>query len=140
MKLTLTRFAATPDGTFGRMGPFYTLEEEDQGNALNISSIPPGTYVCRRSYYYAGGYETFEVTGVPSRSRILFHVGNTEEDTAGCILLGCELGVLEVEDEDSGERRPKLAVLQSRAAFRLFMDVLDHLDEFELTIADYEDT
>ena len=98
--LTLTRFAKTRDGILGRLGPWVTLEEEDRGNQRNISAIPPGAYVCRRSRYHAGGYDTYEVTDVPGRSRILFHIGNTEEDTAGCILLGERLGVLPLADED----------------------------------------
>src|SRR5690606_32106180 len=47
--LTLTRFASTPDGVLGRLGPWCTLEEEALGNRPNVSCIPAGTYLCRRS-------------------------------------------------------------------------------------------
>ncbi len=142
MKIHLRRFAESPDGTFGRLkGPglsLYTLEDEWVGNRPNVSRIPAGIYLCARAVFHRGGYETFEVIGVPNRSHILFHVGNTEEDTEGCILLGTSMGPLEVTDEDSGERRPKLAVLGSRDAFDRFMNQLRGLDEFDLRITDPE--
>lgn len=137
MTLTLTRFASTPDGVLGRLGPWCTLEEEALGNRPNVSCIPAGTYLCRRSRYHAGGYDTFEITGVPNRSRILFHIGNTEEDTAGCILVGKRFGVLVRTDEDTGRKAPKLAVLDSRTAFREFMERLDGVSEFMLQITEY---
>ena len=133
----LVRFGPTPDGTLGRLGPWAVLEEEDQGNQANISSIPVGTYICRRSMYNRGGYETFEVTDVPGRSRILFHVINTEEDTEGCIGLGMRFGVLAVNDEDRGVRTHKLAILSSRQAFDQFMESLDGIDQFALVVTEH---
>lgn len=137
-ELTLTRFAYTPDGTLGRMGPYCTLEEEWQDNRPNVSCIPTGTYRCERRFYNRGGYWTFEVTGVPGRSAILFHVGNRETDTAGCILLGTRFGVLTGADEETGVRRPHLAVLASRAAFDDWFASLAGEDAFTLHVVDYE--
>ena len=133
---TLTRCHPTPDGIFGRLGQWTTVEEEDQGNQRNISAIPAGTYICRRTWYNTGGYETFEVCDVPQRTRILFHIINTEEDTEGCIGITSRLGVLEVGDEDSGERIHKLAGLSSRVAFSAWMADLEGVDEFVLRIVD----
>lgn len=134
-KLTLERFAATQHGVIGRIGQWFTLEEENLDNLRNISCIPAGMYKCKRSFYNKGGYPTFWVTNVPNRSNILFHKGNTEEDTQGCILLGNELGALIVPDEDNkGVRTPKIAVLRSGEAFSEFMRSLDKVDEFELHI------
>ena len=62
---------------------------------------------------------------------------NTEEDTEGCILLGMKLGVLVVRDEDSGEKRKKLAVLSSKVAFGLFMAGMVGEDEAELMVTQY---
>ena len=135
----LRRWAKTPDGTLGRLDAardLHTMEEEDQGNRQNVSRIPAGCYTCVRRWYIRGGYETFEVTNVPGRTDILFHVGGTEEDTAGCILIGSRVGLLEVIDEDSGEKKYKLAVRDSRKAFKRFMDSLRGLDAFELLIED----
>lgn len=64
-----------------------TIEESDCENESNISSIPTGQYICRR-YSSARYPNTFEVIDVTGRSGILFHAGNTEKDTQGCILVG----------------------------------------------------
>lgn len=142
----LDRFTESTWGTLGRLYlPYpsqnsfcYTLEEEGQQNQTNISRIPSGLYVCRRTIYHRHGIETFEVTDVPDRTRILFHVGNTEEDTDGCILLGEAVGPLEVEDEDTGKLRMKLGVIGSRPAFRRFMGALRGHDAFTLKIDEPE--
>jgi len=138
MEGRLTRYLECTHGTFGilAIGPqrFHALEEENQLNRRSISSIPAGDYVCKRTIYQRYGYETFEVTDVPNRTRILFHSGNTEEDTMGCIILGMDLGPLAVEDEDTGVTGLKLAVLASRKAFKSFMETLEEIDEFDLAI------
>lgn len=115
-------------GTFGALKLnkelfCWTLEPRDEENAANISSIPAQQYDCGRysSLRYPG---TFQVLNVPGRSRILFHPGNTDDDTAGCILLGETLGKLQ------GVR----AVLNSCRTFRRFMAMLEEFDEFTLTI------
>ena len=113
MTRKLTRFAQTRDGTFGRFGKWLTVEEEWQGNKPRVSCIPTGVYLCHRTWYHGGGYETFEVMDVPGRSRILFHVANTENDLEGCLGIAGQLGVLQVKDEDSGLMAHKLAGLQS---------------------------
>ena len=132
----LERFAHTTDGTIGRMGPWYCMEEEDQGNRTDVSCIPAGTYVCKRTWYNGGGYETFEITEVDGRSHILFHRANTEEDLAGCVGLGSAVGFLRVEDEDSGEPTRKLAVLGSGLAFLQFMQSLEGVQHFTLRVVD----
>lgn len=135
----LRRWAKTPDGTLGRLDVttgLHTLEEEDRNNLRNVSRIPAGRYTCVRAWFVRGGYETFEVLNVSGRSNILFHKGNTEEDTEGCILLGSRVGLLEVTDEDSGELEYKLAVLDSRNAFKRFMNSLREVNSFELLIED----
>ena len=137
----LLRLADGPDGTLGYLesdvgAHWWVLEEEDQQNRTNVSRIPAGEYECRRDYFHAGGYETFEITGVPGRSRILFHIGNTEEDVSGCVAMGEGVGVLTVRDEDTGARRRKLAVTQSRNGFGRFMSVLRDVDAFTLRIVD----
>lgn len=43
------RFAETDDGTLGRMKQWCVLEEENQGNRPNISAIPAGEYVVRKT-------------------------------------------------------------------------------------------
>jgi len=141
MRLLLERFLASADGVFGVLTVagyhLFTCEEEDLANRVSVSCIPPGQYALKRTIYVKHGYPTFEVMDVPGRTRILFHPGNTEEDTEGCILVGLSLGVLAVTDEDSGQRRKKLAVLSSRRAFDAFMSKMVGVDEAELIVTHY---
>ena len=140
--LTLVRGKPTPDGTFGTMSvpflPFllYTCEDDWKDNAPNVSCIPEGEYTLRRTVYHKHGYETFEVMGIPGRSRILIHPGNTEEDTAGCILIGMRRGTLHVaKDEDTGATNvEKRAVVESQEAFRRFMRAMQGTDHATLRI------
>ncbi len=140
MMWRIKRWAKTDDGTLGRLRlgaeSVYCLEEQDRDNERNVSRIPAGTYLCVRTWYNRGGYETFEVTKVPGRSHILFHRGNTEEDTDGCILPGLSIGTLKVKDEDSGERKRKIAVLNSRMAHDMLMKSQEGKSSFWLDIED----
>ena len=83
----------------------YTLENPWKDNKPNISCIPEGDYICN-PYSSAKYKDTWQVTDVQGRYSILFHAGNTEKDTQGCILTGTVVGSL------GGER----AVLGSRIA------------------------
>ena len=127
-KLTLKRIAENEDGTFGVLidgdTPFaLTLERNWLSNKPNESCIPAGKYVCKRIISPRFG-ETFEITNVPGRSHILFHTGNLEEHSKGCILIGEEFGYL----------NGKVAVLSSRKGFKEFMDRLNGLSSFEIEI------
>lgn len=104
-----------------------TIEPPDNENERNISSIPTGQYICRRYNSPTFG-ETFQVIEVTGRSGILFHKGNTEGDTAGCIILGQSF-----EKLGSHER----AVINSGKTFEMFMSELSGYIEFNLTISEY---
>lgn len=141
MTLRLLRTERIVDGVFGELTlagrePFYTVEDDWRDNARGASCIPAGDYVLRRTIYHRHGYEAFEVTGVPGRSRILIHPANTEEDVEGCIGLGLRRGVLVVPDEDDPAHplKEKRAVVASREAFRRFMEAMRDLDEAYLKI------
>lgn len=64
-----------------------TLEKPWQNNKQNISCIPNGSYYVTTTESPKYG-ETLQIVAVPNRSHILFHSGNYETDTKGCILLG----------------------------------------------------
>ena len=113
----LIRLCKEPEGAFGcllqdRLPFAVTLERtyELPGRDQHVK-IPPGSWVCRSTFYHKGGYDTFEVTDVPDHSRLLFHKGNVEDDAEGCILVGRRFGLL--------EGRP--AILESRDGFLEFM-------------------
>lgn len=126
MLLTLNRFANTPQGTPGRMGSLYTMERPDLGNVPMLSRIPAGLYTCVRTWYYKGKHDTYEITDVPDRTRILFHKGNWMTDVNGCIILGMDFGVLD----------DRLAILQSKKAFDIFMRESNEVSSFSLRIKD----
>lgn len=126
--LTLKRIHSNLHRTFGVLigafGPFaVTLEDPWNQNRRNISCIPPGNYVCQRVNSPKFG-DTFEVTKVPGRSHILFHKGNTEEDTHGCILVGEEFGVI----------RGEPGILASGRGYGEFMEKMRCKSRFLLTI------
>jgi hypothetical protein len=137
----LQRIVGSSHGTLGYLllpgARIMTFEEEDQGNRPGVSRIPAGVYRCKRRRYNKGGYDTWEVTGVPGRSLILFHVINTEEDTEGCIGVGLQVGVLDqIVDEDSKRKVPKLGVLSSRPAHVILMRRTANWTEWDLDVRD----
>ena len=91
--------------------------------------IPAGTYEVRRMPPEANPKhgECFEVQKVPGRTDILFHSGNDENDSEGCILVGMGFRSLR------GQRR---GITGSLLAYARFMQFLSATDTFTLTIAD----
>ena len=130
MILDLIRVGQSGRGTFGviRFGavPFaLTLEPPWRDNQENVSCIPPGRYRCERIRSPKFGW-TFEVKNVPNRTHVLFHSGNTLEDTHGCILVG---------EEFSGTwEKPVLA--SSQRGFIEFLNCLEGVNAFELNVLD----
>lgn len=138
--ITLVRTTYTDKGTFGVLLmdgiPFaVTLENPWKENEPNISCIPADFYTarrCRSSAEYGYGDSpkygnTFVVEEVPGRSKILFHWGNLEKHTEGCILVGSYFGTL------GGEP----AVLNSKRAFNIMMNKLKNKDSFAFDIQDH---
>lgn len=101
----------------------FTLEPPDRLNLKNISSIPAQQYKCM-PYSSVGYGKTHIVTNVPGRTNILFHPGNVIDHTAGCILVGAEVGKLK------GDR----AILNSGKTFKKFIEAVGVGEEFHLTI------
>ena len=127
----INRISSSHDnGTFGVLTinglPFcVTLEQYKYGNEINKSCIDSGQYICHRKNSHNFG-DSFEITEVANRSHILLHIGNTINDTSGCILLGASFGKLE-----------KLhAILNSRDTINEFMHVMENEQMFLLTIAE----
>jgi len=127
-EMWLWRFPSIVDGTFGVLLddnlPFcVTLEREWLNNGRGVSCIPDGNYTCRRVDSPKFG-NTFEVTNVINRSEILFHKGNVDEDSHGCIILG----------EQYEPVMGKNGVISSGKAFEEFLQRTQEIDEFSLGI------
>ncbi len=100
-----------------------TLELPWKNNQRNVSCIPEGRYTCRRrTSIKTQGRDTFEVDDVPDRAGILFHVGNSTEDTEGCILVGKSFV-------------SAYAIGSSVAGFERFMELLKEVQSFPLIIS-----
>ena len=130
MDLKLKRVIDNKDATFGVLingdTPFaVTLEPAWEDNKKGISCIPSGPYNCKRVKSPKFG-DTFEILDVEERTHILFHKGNSERNTQGCVLIA----------EEFGKLNGKAAVLASGRGFAEFMSILKEVDEFELTIED----
>ena len=125
--LEIIRIEEGNDGTFGVLklnGKCFclTLELPDRCNQRNISSIPRGDYTCVPVVSPKFG-ATYQVVNVSSRTGILFHTGNTIDDSNGCILVGAAFGNL-------GKR----AVTSSRQTFDRLMAALGNAPKVSLRI------
>lgn len=130
VNLRLVRVGEADGATFGvllRNGKpeFVTLEEPWRDNQRSISCIPTGAYIVKPVKSPRFG-NTYEVTKVPDRSHILFHAGNTLNDTQGCILLGMQYGKID----------GKSAIVRSKDAFGLFLNNLLGQNDIVLEIID----
>lgn len=126
MELTLTRInldATCTEGELSINGQFQCFSLElPVRDGLPGSAIPPGLYIVKLLpsfkfelstdpwiLSYAGRIP--HVLGIPSRSEILIHWGNTAADTEGCIL------VAETQGPDFvGHSRPAFTALWERLA------------------------
>jgi len=105
MKILVERFKHNPEETIGKLyidGVFQCFTLEDQHRDVKVKTdtrIPAGTY--KLALRKVGGFHTryaarfpgmhkgmLHVTNVPGFEFILIHLGNTEKDTAGCLLVG----------------------------------------------------
>jgi len=130
MKLfKLLRIAKRDDGVFGVLIdntlPFaLTAERAWLNNEKGKSCIPAGTYICKRVNSPKFG-NTFEVTNVIGRSEILFHKGNIDDDSRGCILVGEQFAVW----QDNS-----CSISASQAGFTEFLSRTAAINEFQLDI------
>jgi len=109
MKLKVLRFSSQEDSTSGLLFlegkkglEFLCYTLEDEARALKVKGetrVPAGTY--KLELRTEGGFHNkykkryggfhkgmLHVTNVPNFEYILIHTGNTDEHTAGCLLVG----------------------------------------------------
>ncbi|PKR57517.1 DUF5675 family protein [Thalassospira lohafexi] len=127
MKITVNRFVSDANSTISLImvdGVFVCFGLEDQYQATKVAGetrIPAGTY--RVGVRNVGGFDAryavkfadihdgmLHVLDVPGFEYILIHVGNTDADTAGCLLVG------EMTDPKPGA----MMIGRSVAAYRTF--------------------
>lgn len=124
--MELKTVALLPDGCFSvllwRGTPFAVTAERTFEDGKPV--LGNGSFNCVRSYFHRGGYPTFEII-VAGHSRVLFHRGNTEQDSLGCVCIAEKFGIL----------NKQIAVLESNEGFEEFLRLTNGLDTFQLTIS-----
>lgn len=112
------------DGT--RVGA--TLEHAYPSGDGFLPKLPRGaTYTCVRGQHqleHGAPFITFEITGVPGHSGILFHVGCFNQDSNGCVLVG-----------DMVVKPATWWINRSRDTFEKLMLALDGVDSFDLEVS-----
>lgn len=136
MDMTLTRTRNREDGIFGTLKSndlsfkCVTLEHAYMDPVKGaLPKLQPGTYTCvrgpHRLHNMTSDFITFEITGVPGHTNILFHWGNYNKDSEGCVLLGDTVAA-----NDVGEGM----VTCSRLTYSEFMKAQKGIDKFILTV------
>jgi hypothetical protein len=122
----LKRVAVHEYGAFGVLLkqdiPFAVTLERTFENLRVV--VPTGTVVCKSSTYYKGGYPTYELI-VEGHSRVLFHKGNKEEHSRGCVLVAESF-------HDFGDVP---GVANSAGGFKEFMKLTEGVPAFRLEVS-----
>lgn len=127
--IIIKRVVLNRSGTWGVMihdyQPFaLTLEDPWNDNKKDVSCIPSGRYNCIKIYRKNKRYYTYLLLDVPGRTEIMFHPGNTKDDTWGCILIG----------EEFGKIKDKPALIASKRGFNEFMQKMKQKNSFIIEI------
>lgn len=125
MTLTLVRKDFSEDGIYGEL-------HDDKGKLSLVTlehsynkkpKLSDGTYTCSRGIHRLHNmipFDTFEIEGVKGHDDILFHIGNYNKDSEGCVLVGI----------DRGDKMIK----HSAIAFSKLMAHLEKLQNFTLIV------
>jgi len=124
-KFVLQRTMHTPDGIFGRLilgGETFcqTLEHAFLHDKVYLPILPDGAYTLKRGIHRLTTGPEFVTYAFPRfmswdkkpHTGVLFHVGNWNQDSTGCVLVG----------EEKGSLGGKPGVLRSKMAFKRFLE------------------
>jgi len=148
MKLTLQRFSSGKESTLGLLfidGKFQSFCIEDEFRAVKVKGetrIPSGTYkiILRKE---GGKHESYKLKfpllhkgmlwlqNIPNFQYVLIHIGNTDIDSEGCILIG---------DSVSQNITERGAIAQSGNAYaRIYPVVANALEKGEVVTIEVMD-
>lgn len=135
MDMRLKRIWYRADGIISQLlgsgVSWTTLEHAYGADDKWEPKIPPGVYECLRGHHAIHScpdFDTFEITGVKGHSGLLFHWGNWNEDSEGCVLVGDKL-VQAPHDATVAD-----LVTNTREAFARFMTTQSSTLAFTLTV------
>ncbi len=146
MIVTVDRFKSDADATISKVnvdGQFVCFGLEDEYRADKVASetrIPAGRFkvgVRKEGGFHARYTQRFpdmhrgmlHVLDVPGFEYILIHIGNTDDDTAGCLLVGLHA------DVDDGELRVSSSKLAYQNIYPMVIDVAER-GELEIEYID----
>ena len=152
MKLEVIRFNKGEDSTNGilfditdeRKFLCYTLEDESREEKVyGETCIPEGEYKVKfrnEGVYHAKYSKRFadihmgmlEVCDVPNFKYILIHCGNTDEDTAGCLLVGDT-------QENNNVKKNGFIGKSTKAYMRIYPPIAKALEDGEEVTINYRD-
>lgn len=123
--LDLTTIALRKDGCFSVLlwngQPFAVSVERTFDNLRTV--IGNGSFLCKRGFYDKGMYDTWEVM-IEGHDEVLFHKGNLETHSLGCIITAESFGLL------GGQT----AVLDSKGGFEELMKLTEGLQTFTMKV------
>lgn len=131
--ITLKRLHKKAEGIFSILfvdgSQFYTLEHSFlQPDGGYDAILQPRIYTCQLGEHQLKHdptpFQTYEVTGVTGHWGVLFHVGNWNKDSDGCILVGSNIDLTGV---------PPM-ITHSEIAFKSFMTLMNNVDSFTLNV------
>lgn len=142
MDLVLRRLHYRVDGIFSALeddSGFQRFISLEHAYAHTDGSYHPivraGVYTCQRGPHRLHGmtndFETFEIQGVAGHTGILFHWGNWNDDSQGCVCVGRTFQLL--ANPRHGMKMEKM-VTNSRETFSSFMGLQKEVNSFQLTV------
>lgn len=145
MKITVTRIKSDSDATLSvvsvnnKFECFGIEDEYREDKVPNETRIPEGVY--RVGVRTVGGFHKrysakfpdfhhgmLQVLDVPNFEYILIHIGNTDDDTAGCLVVGANAHTANtICNSQSKKAYTKLyiKVIDEAMAGRLFIEYID---------------
>jgi len=112
--------------------PNLNNQRDNPSTKENESScIPEGVYVCKK--YSSPKYpDTWEITGVPNRSKILFHTANYINQLLGCVATATTIQDMNPRNDPKLDPAKRWLASQSRDGFAAFKKAMPK--EFEIKI------
>lgn len=102
-----------------------TFDDDKAPNGQRVV-VGPGEFVCKKSKYHKGGYETFEII-VEGHTKVLFHKLNWESQSEGCMGVGESFEVID----------GKYGIAQSGKGFEEFWEKYKQFDQFILEVKEF---
>jgi hypothetical protein len=146
MLLELRRVMQHGEATLGALfvdGALACFTLEDAWHADKVpgaTRIPAGRYIVAVRTYgathqkYAARYDfhrgMLELLSVPNYSDVLIHIGNTERDTAGCILVG---------DSIHASMFLEASLVAYRRVYNQVMKAIDNVQGVVIEVSDHDE-